>query len=361
MYFAERNYGCRISEYKIFEYKAVTMENRYLRISILADKGADIFEFLDKNTDTDFMYRDPIGLKKLNGYIPTAYTNMGNFWDYMIGGWYELFPNSGKSCTYRGMLLGQHGETLLMPWRYSIVKNTDKEIEVVFCVETIRAPFYLEKTLRMREDSPLLYISEKVINIGSSEMEFLWGHHITFGEAFLNENCIINLPEHKVFSDSAVNPQKSRIAPGATGSIKRMPGKNKSYIDLSEIPPSGSGISEMLFIKELEDCWYSIFDTKKSLGFGLAWDKKVFPYLWLWQEFNADTDYPWYGRTYSMALEPQSSYIPILSDAVKENMHLSLKPGESIETWLTAVVYKDNRPIKSINRDGNCIVRLQGK
>lgn len=353
MQFVERNYGCRLTEYEIYGHKALTMENRSFRISIMVDKGADIFEFLDKSTDTDFMYRDPVGLKKLNGYKPSVYTNSGNFWEYTIGGWYELFPNSGKSCTYRGALLGQHGEVHLLPWRYSIIKNTVSEIEVNFCVETIRTPFYIEKTFIMRNDIKALFINEKVVNLGKSEMRFLWGHHVTFGEAFLNENCVINLPKCIVFKKSVYDSSKSRVAPDAEGSIDKMPGKNYSYLDLTKVPGYGSEISEMLFIKELEQCWYSIYDTHKSLGFGLSWDKRVFPYLWFWQEFNSQYDYPWYGRAYSMALEPQSSCIPILAESVKENMYLSLEPGESIETWLTAVVYRQNAPIAHIGRDGD--------
>ena len=48
-YIHERNYGCRISaDYAYRGLKTVVMENRKLRISILADKGTTIFEFLYK-------------------------------------------------------------------------------------------------------------------------------------------------------------------------------------------------------------------------------------------------------------------------------------------------------------------------
>ena len=91
----QRNFGCRITECCIQGYKVVVLENHLLRISVLAGMGAGIFEFLYKPTDTDFMYRDRLGLERLNGFIPTVNSDLGNFWDYHIGGWYELFPNSG--------------------------------------------------------------------------------------------------------------------------------------------------------------------------------------------------------------------------------------------------------------------------
>lgn len=51
----ERNYGCRIREYLYRDLKTLTLENELLRVSILADKGTDIFEFLYKPIDLDVL------------------------------------------------------------------------------------------------------------------------------------------------------------------------------------------------------------------------------------------------------------------------------------------------------------------
>ena len=42
----------------------------------------------------------------------------------------------------------------------------------------------------------------------------------------------------------------------------------------------------------------------------MAWDEKLFQYLWMWQVYGGHNDYPWYGRTYNVALEPFTSYPP---------------------------------------------------
>jgi hypothetical protein len=39
------------------------MENELIRVTVLADKGADIIEFLHKPTDTDFLWRSPQGVR----------------------------------------------------------------------------------------------------------------------------------------------------------------------------------------------------------------------------------------------------------------------------------------------------------
>ena len=43
----ERNYGCRVSDSWTYRgLKTVVLENELLRIVILADKGADIYQFV---------------------------------------------------------------------------------------------------------------------------------------------------------------------------------------------------------------------------------------------------------------------------------------------------------------------------
>ena len=51
----ERNYGCRVSDSWTYRgLKTVVLENELLRIVILADKGADIYLFVNKPLDVDF-------------------------------------------------------------------------------------------------------------------------------------------------------------------------------------------------------------------------------------------------------------------------------------------------------------------
>jgi hypothetical protein len=49
-YIRERNYACRITESAFRELRCVTLENQLIRVSVVADKGADIYEFLHKPT-----------------------------------------------------------------------------------------------------------------------------------------------------------------------------------------------------------------------------------------------------------------------------------------------------------------------
>ena len=349
---SQRNYGCRITECNIHGYEVLVLENCFLRISVLTGMGAGIFEFLYKPTDTDFMYRDNLGFERLNGFIPTVHTDQGNFWDYHMGGWYELFPNSGGPTEVNGAQIGRHGEVILLPWEYSIIEDSQNEIRIRFTTNTIRTPFMIERTISLNNMQSAVFIEEKLTNKGKTDMSFIWGHHVTFGNAFINQNCLIRIPEGKIYNNPAFTPRASRLKSGAVGSLCKFPGKEKKCIDLSKIPPQNSKVAEMLFVDQLENNWYTVADMEKGLGFALAWDEEMFKSLWFCEEFEASTQYPFYGNAYYLALEPQVSKTPTLSDAIKDGSAKTIKAGQTLETWLTAVVYKDIRNICDVKKSG---------
>ena|SRR5438445_699598 len=70
-YTRERNYACRITECTFRGLRCVVLENQVIRVSVAADKGADIYEFLHKPTDTEFLLRTPLGLRAQPPVLPT--------------------------------------------------------------------------------------------------------------------------------------------------------------------------------------------------------------------------------------------------------------------------------------------------
>ncbi|GAB4427121.1 MAG: hypothetical protein OHK0015_08650 [Chloroflexi bacterium OHK40] len=52
-YTHERNFGCRVTEYVYRGLRTFSMENESLRVTVLADKGGDIIEFLHYTSIVD--------------------------------------------------------------------------------------------------------------------------------------------------------------------------------------------------------------------------------------------------------------------------------------------------------------------
>lgn len=68
---------------------------------------------------------------------------------------------------------------------------------------------------------------------------------------------------------------------------------------------------------------------------------------------HGGTGHPWWGRTYSMALEPWSSWPGKgLAAAVAEGTALTLAPGQSVETRLSAALWTGGGPVARVGPEG---------
>ena len=68
------------------------------------------------------------------------------------------------------------------------------------------------------------------------------------------------------------------------------------------------------------------------------------PVLWYWQEFGHSSDYPWYGRVYTVGLEPNSGMPTTGSGGPMDyGQALTLGPGESRTFWLELDVRRERK------------------
>lgn len=325
-----RNYGCRIKEYIVNGIRAVSIENSLIRVGILLDKGADIYEFVYKPKDIDFMWRSYQGLRNCHFHGAVDLEN-GNFMDYYEGGWQELFPNIGRRCDYKGISYGMHGEVSLMPWDMEILRDETDSVSVKLFVRTARTPYYLEKILTLYENELTLYTEETVINEGLEEMQFTWGQHPALGGNFLDEHCEIILEGMpKVKAINADLGKTSPLAPDAEGIWPKVKTRNGMDIDLSQVPSPESRTYMEFALYDLKSPYYEVKNKRLNVGFGMKWDKAIYPNIWVWQMFGGGEGYPFYGRAYTLALEPWSSVPPCLVDAIDNGSAITIKPNERI-------------------------------
>ena len=165
-YTHERNFGCRLMEYVYKGLRTISLENEQLRVSILADKGTDIFEFLYKPMDVDFLWRSPWGIRNPATFVATSHHGGSAFLDFYEGGWQDCMPTGGGPTEHLGLPFGAHGETPTIPWDYQIVENAPERIVIRFSVRTYRTPFYVEKEITLERDSAVLQVRECVKNEG---------------------------------------------------------------------------------------------------------------------------------------------------------------------------------------------------
>lgn len=361
LYHHFRNYGCRINTSIFFkDLRVAVLENEYLRISLLIDKGTDIFEFLYKPKDIDFMWLSPWGINSPAKFVPTISSKDGNFMDFYEGGWQEIIPNFGYGGLREGVEEGLHGEICLIPWDFQILEDSPSIVSIKFRVRTYRTPFYLEKTLTLKKGDPKLYVSEKLKNEGYTGTSLMWTHHPTFGGRFLDDSITIDMPKNKI--KYILRPENS----GKCDELRddnivwpNFEGYSGKKIDFSKFPTMEDKNQSMdeVCLGELEEGWYAVTNLDRKIGFGMKWDKGIFPYVWIWRMYGKGCkEAPWYGRVYCMALELCSSFSTTgLDGAVKNNTAMKIEPQQEVETSFMAIAYEKGNNVQNILSNGDVI------
>jgi hypothetical protein len=354
-YTHERNFGCRITEYLYRGLRTIALENELLRVVVLADKGTDIFEFLYKPKDVDFMWRSPWGVRNPSTFVATSHTGGSAFLDFYEGGWQDCMPTGGDPTEYLGLPFGAHGETPTIPWEYQITANTPERIAVKFWVRTYRTPFYVEKEMTLERGRAVLNIREKILNEGRTTMHLMWGQHPALGAPFLDDSCVIDLAGATVHCKGLAS--NTRFVEGVFD-WPHVPGKNGEMTDLRRVGTVQDDTTDTLFLDNLQAGWYAVTNTRRQVGFGMAWEREVFPALWFWQVYGGAYGSPWYGRTFNIALEPFSSRQRTLPEAIQDGSAHVLEPGRSLETRFAALAYSGIPGVQDISLDGTIAARV---
>lgn len=325
----QRNWGARLREFEWLGLPALSLENELLRIGILAGKGADVFEFLFKPRDIDFVWLTTSGFRnprEVGAAGPLA------FIDTYGGGWQEILPSGGEPSSHAGIEYGQHDEVSMLPWAYEVVEDEPGAVAVRLSVDCVKTPFRLVREVRLEGGSMRLAVLSTVTNLGVAAAPFMWGQHLAFGPPFLAPGARITLPDGvEGIPGGGGRVREERFSwPAATS-------PDGEPVDLSVLPGRGAP-SDIVYLTGFpERAWYEV--ACGGLAFRVEWDATVLAYLWFWQEFGATAGYPWYGRHWNIGLEPFSSYPTNgLAEAVANGTALELGSGEQRSLTFSAEV-----------------------
>ena len=199
----------------------------------------------------------------------------------------------------------------------------------------------------------MLHISERLTNEGDEPVDFMWGHHPTFGEAFLDDSCVIHAPARTL----AVHPEfafeTQRLAPDSRHPWPTATGRDGATIDFSRMPGPSARVADMTYLTDLTDGWYGVTNRRRQVGFGMVFPREVFPVVWCWLVARGGYGPPWWGRTYNLALEPWTSWPGTgLADALERGQARRLGAGESLSVEFKALAYAGVDGITGIAPDG---------
>ena len=334
----ERTSGCRVSDSWSYRgLKTVVMENERLRVIVLADKGADIYSFVDKQTDTEFMWRTPWGVRDPRKFVPSTGSPQGMWLDYYEGGWQTAVPHGGYPDTVYGAEMGLHGDINNLPWDVEVLDDFPERVVVEFRARGVRMPVFVEMILTLEADSSVLTLDKTVTNEGEEDIEIVWLEHIAIGPPFLSSACKLYVPDCRILTHPESFVESQKLALGADTAWPFAPAADGGELDFRQIPPKSDRSLDMAYFTGMDEGWYAVHNKDTNVGFAVTFPTDVFPYLWYWRNLGGGWGYPWYGRCYNVGLEPCTSWDNRgLKHSMENGTARRIPAGETVYARLTA-------------------------
>jgi hypothetical protein len=230
-----------------------------------------------------------------------------------------------------------HGEVALMPWEVQVIQDNAAETCLHLQVRCQKTPFLLERIMRLQAGTAQLEILETLTNESSEPCEFVWGHHVTLGEAFLNGGSRLDIPASTILTpDVLFEPATARLAAGQTSPWPSATDRFGQTLDLACIPGRQIHSHDDAFLTGLQCGHYTVTSPSRGLRFSLDWDESIFPGVAFWQPYGG-ADQPPFTGMYGVGLEPWVSRYS-LTEAVEKGQAMRLAGGARLQTRLVASV-----------------------
>jgi hypothetical protein len=189
--------ACGVVEGERSGWRALTLANGVLGVTVLPDRGAEIVELVHEESGVDVLFHAPWGLAP-PGAPPREGAGGHAFLERYAGGWQELFPSAGDACRYRGRPIPFHGEVATLPWEARVVEEGPRAVAVAFSVACTQTPFRLERLLRLASGSDTVVVDEVAVNESDEPAHLVWGHHCVVGPPFLAEGSRLHAPARTI-------------------------------------------------------------------------------------------------------------------------------------------------------------------
>lgn len=311
--------------------KAVVVENRSLRIVVLPEAGAKIWQITYKPLDVEILWNNPhVPASRHAIHVP--------YDDVWSGGWDELFPNDEPG-PVEGHMLPDHGELWTGNWHAEPFKRADA-VGVHLRLKTPISNFLVERTLLLRGDSATFEIQYRFTNQGSQTFPFLWKLHPAFA---VSAGHRIDFPPMSV--------QRESEFPGTLGDAPPIfpwpyAPLGDTALDLRQVPGVDSRAVHFFYGTGLVSGWCGITNRANGLGCALRFDPTVLTCCWLfathggWRDLNV------------AVLEPATGYPFQMRSIIAEGRARRLAPGESLETSVLFSAQEGLTSIGGIDESG---------
>lgn len=327
----------------------LTLRNDDIQVTILPDKGADIYALVDRRTGVDVLFKSPWGARAPGPWLRAA-SSMERWVEAYPGGWQVLLPNGGDECVERGVTWGYHGEAALVPWEVIKAGETAATLET----RLFSVPLRVHREFSL--SGAVLRLTETVTNESAVELEVMWSHHPAFGAPFLEDGCLLTAGCASVLADDEA--PGTLLAPGSRHDWPDATTAAGDPLDLRRIPGPGEPRALLAYLGDFTSGYFAITNPRLHLGVGLRWPLDTFDKAWLWQEVMSGEGWPWYQRAYAVAVEPAGT-IPghgMSGARARGYAGTSFAGGSTRQVVLEAVLFEARTPVAGIAEGGRVLL-----
>lgn len=302
---------------RVASLSALELENRWLKVRILPEVGAKIYDLVWKASGQNILWHNP-------RIAPQSSTIESEFDNYWCGGWDDAFPTCDE-CVFQGQRYPSLGELRSLKWHVDScgksMGNAVAQLSTFGAISPVRAT----KTITLDGLAPVIRMHYRIGNLGPARLDFLWGTHPAIA---ITGTTILRIPaKHAVVAQCN---QPGWGVPGQQYDWPILEGAS-GRLEMDKVLAVEANLCFGHYAVDLDEGWYAVEDASSGQGFLLKFPLDQCPCLWLWLNYGG-----WRGL-HHVILEPWTSKPVNLAEAYEQGTSRSLAAGEefSLEVSVT--------------------------
>lgn len=318
----------------LHELRAITIENRFMRLVVLPEAGGKIWQITYKPLDAPLLWNHCL-------VPPAAHGADASYDDVWSGGWDELFPND-EAGVIREHRLPDHGELWTGNWRAEPFDGQDGAgVRLRFTTPISR--FLVEKTILLRPEASAFEICYCLTNLGRESFPFLFKLHPAFAVSAAHR---IDFPPMTVLREPAFPGTLSTAPLSFPWPHAHL---NDTVLDLRQVPDVSSRAVHFFYGTEMSAGWCGVTNRANGLACALRFDPAVFSSCWLfathggWRDLNV------------AVLEPATGHSFHIQSSIEAGEARWLAPGESLETTVLFSAQEGLTSVSGVEENGRIL------
>ena len=316
-------------------HEILELHSAQLLVRLSLTRGAEILELRDKRTNTDLLWHNHGDIVRMRDSISSRNSEFGNFLEHFSGGWQEVLPAAQYPVEYKGIKVGGHGEAALLSWNYEIISDCEDELQVKLWVDLRLFPLRLTRVMTLRDE--VLRFDETVENTGEVEIDFQWGQHLVLGGPIAQAGAELTIDEGEVFEVPHYPSPTYRFEVDQKGTWPTITTRNGVKEDLRTLP-ANDGTDGHVILGPMKRAKVSLSHKEVGVKATMTWSKETFPYCWIWMVWGGIKQYPLWGAHRLVTIEPFSSPVIPLTDAIANGTALVVAPRGKVTSWVEFTV-----------------------